>query len=335
MGDIVLLFRKKNPNFFSIEKVFDLIWQDTPNIVKIRQFSLPEYTKGFLQIWKNIKSVWQLKGDVFHVTGDVHYVVVALPVDKTVLTIHDCVFLRTPPGIKRSFLKWLLLDMPVRRAGYITTISEFTKNEILTNTDCLPSKIRVIPNPVNSSITHTARAFHAKQPSLLFIGTTENKNLTRVAAALHKIHCTLTILGKLSAAQITALNQNGISYQCFFDVSESELNDLYKNCDLLLYPSLFEGFGLPILESQQAGRVVVTSNISPLKDVAGGAAILVDPLSIESIKGGILKAIGDPLLRANLIKVGFENLSRYKTATIQQQYLSLYQEVIQNSQYAN
>src|SRR5450755_260080 len=156
MISVLQVFRKRNPVFFSIEKVFALI---QPVIVAkkiiLNSISLPYYNQGVVSIFRNLyylKSKNHFNG-VYHVTGDVHYALLVLPSSRTILTIHDCVFLHTSSGIKRKILKWLFLDMPVKRASVITTVSEFSRQEILNFTGCSPDKVIVIPNPVNDKIT--------------------------------------------------------------------------------------------------------------------------------------------------------------------------------------
>ena len=110
---------------------------------------MPFTSKGIFSILFNLIFLTRFKNGLFHITGDVHYAILALPKDRTILTIHDLVFLHTYKGLRRSLLKWIFLDLPVRRAKYITTISEKSKQEILDYTNCNPEKILVIPNPVD------------------------------------------------------------------------------------------------------------------------------------------------------------------------------------------
>src|SRR5690606_13296776 len=97
--------------------------------------------------------------------------------------------------------------------------------------------------------------------------------------------------------------------------------------DIILFPSIYEGFGLPITEGNKAGRVVITSNISPMKDIAGDAACLVDPFDVLSIRNGLLKVMEDDVYRERLIKNGFENVKRFDAEFISDQYLAIYQKV--------
>src|SRR5207248_4825780 len=125
-------------------------------------------------------------------------------------------------------------------------------------------------------------------PTLLFLGSTPNKNLPRVIESIKGIECTLHVVGKIPIEQEKELRLSEIEFVQSIGLTESQLADAYCESDLLMFPTLYEGFGLPILEAQKAGRVVLTSNLSPMKEVAGNAACLVDPNQIPSIKEGLL-----------------------------------------------
>jgi glycosyltransferase involved in cell wall biosynthesis len=243
------------------------------------------------------------------------------------LTIHDCVFLYSATGIKGRVLKWLFLDMPVHRCPIITTISEATRKDILSFTGCPPEKVVVIPNPVADTIYYSSAPLRRDEPVILFVGTTENKNLFRVAEALHSIACRLEIIGKLNEQQMQALADQGISYRQHIALSDQQVADHYAAADIVLFPSTFEGFGLPIVEGQKAGRPVITSDFSPMKEVAGGAACLVDPYDPGSIRAGVLKVINDTAYREQLIKDGLRNIDRFSTETIAAQYLDCYKKL--------
>jgi glycosyltransferase involved in cell wall biosynthesis len=322
-----LIFRKSNPLFFSIENVFSLLIGIFERNFIVQKQYLPNYTSSLTQILRNLLAAGKKNADIFHVTGDVHYMVLALPGKKTLLTIHDSVFIRNSVGLKRTVFTWLFLKLPVRSCRYISTISEKSKEEIIQYTGCNPDKITVIPNPVRQNIQYIEKEMDRALPVLLFIGSTSNKNLTRVIGALKGITCHLEIIGLVPADQLQLLKENKIHFTNFDNVSDEEMARRYMACDIVLFPSEYEGFGLPIVEGQKAGRPVITSNISPMKEVAGGAACLVDPLDIDSIRSGILRVIKDESYRAELLKKGFENVRQYSPEQVAAQYIKLYKKI--------
>jgi glycosyltransferase involved in cell wall biosynthesis len=324
---ICLLFRQPG-RFFSLERIFRQLGPLMEKYIRVTSWSAAysAFTPG--KLLTNILAARKNRADVYHVTGDIHYVVLALPRRRTLLTIHDCVFLYTATGIKRKLLKWFLLDMPVRRCRLITTISEATKRDILQHTGCSPDKLVVIPDPIADSIYYAPAVFNEQQPVILFVGTTSNKNLLLTAAALKNISCRVDIIGPLSAEQQQALEDNHIHYQPYSGLTDEEMASRYAEADIILFPSTFEGFGLPIVEGQKAGRPVITSNLSPVKETAGGAACLVDPWDPASIRDGVLRVIRDADYRQQLVGEGFRNITRFSPEAIAKQYLECYEKIL-------
>jgi glycosyltransferase involved in cell wall biosynthesis len=328
MKSLVLFFRKPVPHFFSIEKVFLSVAEQLDQQLDIKKSFLPHYTSSIRKILSNLIFARRQKGDVYHVTGDVHYVVLGLPRKRVVLTIHDCVYLHQYSGIKKWFFHSLFLKWPVRYSKVITTISEQSKREIIQFTNCPEAKIRVINNPVTTAIYFRGKEFNKGKPILLFLGSTPNKNLPRSIEAIKNISCKLHVIGIIPEEQEKMLSEYRIDYSKSVGLTEDQLAQAYAECDILLFPTLYEGFGLPILEGQTAGRPVLTSNQSPMKEVAGKGACLVNPTDVQSIRNGLKRIIEDEVYRSQIVQKGFENVRRFEPGPIAAQYLALYQEVI-------
>lgn len=323
MAKTILIYRHSTRKFHSIENVFNslLPFLDGDKI------ELPHHSSGVINRLKNIRFSQQLKTKLLHITGHDHYLILGLWRRKTILTIHDIEFLKRTSGLKRYILKKFWFDLPIKYASYITTISEFSKQEILSLSN-YETPIRVIPNPLTLPMEYTPKAFNSEKPTILHLGTKQNKNLERLVDALKGIKCHLNIIGNPSEIVINKLNTYSIEYDIKSNLSNQEIILEYKNCDLLSFVSTYEGFGLPIIEAQTIGRPVLTSNLASMPEVAGEGALLVNPLSVNEIRSGILELISNHELREILIKKGIENVKRFDPRKIAQQYSDLYKDVI-------
>lgn len=326
-------FRYKNPLFFSLEKVFDGVISEMGNHhageVEVRKLTMPQ-KNGLKNIWAHLRFTRKNAGPINHITGDIHYTILACKKSQVnVLTIHDCVLLKNRSRLSLKFwiFKWFWYDLPVRKATVVTVISENTKRELTEFTGCPPSKIKVIGNFVSELFQFHSAAFNTSCPRILFIGTTPNKNLPRLSNALRGFRCVLDVVGELNEEQEASLKLNGIAYETSARLTEEQLLKKYIACDLLAFPTLYEGFGLPIVEAQAVGRPVITSLLSPMQEVAGSGACLVNPFSEDEIRRAVERVVNDGEYRHQLVQNGLTNVKRYRLSEVTQQYLNLYKSL--------
>jgi glycosyltransferase involved in cell wall biosynthesis len=324
---ITYFFRKPSENFHSIEELFNNFQPYLSNKFEYENIFLP-FHNGFINRIKNIFFAKKNQNQINHITGDINYIAFGLPKKNTVLTIHDIGSIIKRNFLKRFIINLLWFKMPLKRVKYVTVISEFSKQEIIYNFKINEEKIIVIPNCVSNKFVKTKRQFNNEYPNILFVGTKPNKNLERSIEALKKISCKFFIIGKLNENQLFLLKNNNIDYVNFVNLSFDEVIDLYQQSDILLFPSLYEGFGVPILEAQATGIPVITSDLSPMKEVANNSSFLLNPLSIDEIHNAILQLIENKTLREKLIEKGFENVKKYSAENIAKKYEQLYKDII-------
>lgn len=328
---IVLIFRSKKLRYHSIENVFGTIKDELTANGDVETVYVNECGFNLNNLFELRKQVKQHSSDtIFHVTGDIHYAVFALPRKRSLLTIHDCVFINKRKGLKGWILKKIYLDWPVRYVKTVTTISEKTKQEVIALTGCNPARIKVINNPVSQYIRCTDSSFSHDNPVLLFIGSLPNKNLNRVIEALKGLTCILNIIGHADEQQILRMEAYNINFRLEKNLSNEEMAARYEQTDIVLFPSLYEGFGLPVIDGFKAGRAVLTSDISPLRELSDGAAWLVDPFSVESIRNALERIISDNESRNRKIQAGLEIVKQYSPEKVASQYYQAYSKLALN-----
>jgi glycosyltransferase involved in cell wall biosynthesis len=317
---------------FSIERLFDTVRGELPSSILPERVCVPFRGARVWGCLVNAVVAACRQGNVNHVTGDIHYVTLLMRKRRTILTIHDCGTLDRLRGIRRWLYYWFWFRLPIARSEIVTVISEATRDQLLKHVPVPQEKVKVVFDCLPKGFEHTEKRFDACRPRVLQIGgSRSNKNLNRICHALQGIPCHLRIVGGLSGEDARTLTELGVDYSADCDLSDEDLIEEYRSCDLLVFASTYEGFGLPIVEAQAMGRPVVTSRVSSMPEIAGDGACLVDPLDVEDIRSGILHVMRDVRYREDLIRRGLENVRRFRASSISKQYADLYAAMASSS----
>ena len=327
MIKVTQYLRKPSKQSHSIERLYEDIRSRLPEDIQVYTCQSRFISQGLFNRTYDMFRARRYQGDVNHVTGDIHFTTYLLNKKRTILTIHDFVTLGRLHGLKRWLFWFLWYWLPEKRCAVITVVSEATRNQVFRHLKCDKSKVRVIYNNVSEEFQPSPKIFDKKNPRILQVGTNPNKNIPFVAKALSGLPCTFVIIGNLTNEQLEVVHHYHISYENYVNISRKDLLEQYKKCDMLVFASTYEGFGLPIIEANAVGRPVVTSNCWSMPEVGGDSACYVDPYDISSIRRGISKVINDDTYRNMLIRNGFENIKRFQIENIAEQYAKLYQEI--------
>lgn len=328
---IINYYLRNKRTGYSIGAVFNTIISTIQNSYDVIETFSPSPFANYFSVLRNgiYARIHQRKQGINHITGDVHYLLYFLDGRRTVVTVHDIMYYDCLKGIKKKIWKRLYIDS-LKKAACITFISDFAKSQVLKEISLPEEKMKVIPNPVAPSFVFSPKEFNEQKPRILHIGTLERKNLNRTIDALKNFPCHLRIIGRLDNKTIAKLKDSGIEYSNDCDLSHDEIVKEYRMADIVNFPSTCEGFGMPVIEAQATGRVVITSDISPMKEVAGEGALLVNPYSVESIRDAYLRIIADGTMRKKLLEKGLENVGKYSPEAIAGQYMEIYSSLSAN-----
>jgi glycosyltransferase involved in cell wall biosynthesis len=293
---------------------------------------------GFNSIKKNLPEV-----QVFHSWDWIQ------PPDKKiplVSTIHDLAILKFPETAHPKVIEmhqqsWKILK---QREAQIIAVSRATKNDIINLLGIPAFRIEVIPEalPLETRLTNQqlteekageiAKRLQLFKPYLLFVGTREpRKNLAKLIEAWQPLSRDYQLIIAGEEGWDQTAGSGGISPNLRFlgKVTEEELAVLYGEAEVFVYPSLYEGFGLPILESFYHGTPVVTSNVPAIVEVAGNAAEFIEPDSVESIRAGIVKILNEPLHQQQIrLQKMIIRLQMFSWQKVAMQTLKVYKKAI-------
>jgi glycosyltransferase involved in cell wall biosynthesis len=268
-----------------------------------------------------------------------------------VVTVHDVSYLEYPQYFRRSRSVQLTLTVKrtVEAAARVLTPSEYSRDAILRHYQIDPEKVVVVPNaassvfrPIERHVAATAveRKFQIRGPFVLTVGDLQpRKNHLGLLRAFEKVTRQyrqlphrLVFVGKetwYSKELHRAVASSSIADRVDFTgfVEDSELVHFYAACDLFVFPSFYEGFGLPILEGMACGRAVACSSITAMPEVADGAGILFDPHSVDEIARAISDVLLDAELRQRLERLGTQRASLFSWEQAARRTLEVYYEV--------
>lgn len=274
---------------------------------------------------------------------------------KTVATVHDLIPLVFPKEYigyftyaKRFHLKQQ--ELAVRRADMVITISHTSKRDVIKYYGIKHKKIIVIHEGVDtifhpmkdlSALERLRSHYKINKPFILYVGGTDyRKNFERMLTAFShykrksKNKIILVVVGQKNIKETRKLKKKtlklGIENEVFWTgfVSNEDLVLFYNTAELLLFPTLYEGFGLPVLEAMACGTPVIASNIPSLSEVAGNAAILIDPYNIEEMAESIERVLKDAKLRNNLINRGFKQVQNFSWKKTAKETLNVYRMLV-------
>lgn len=272
---------------------------------------------------------------------------------KLVATIHDLGFLHLPRTFARFFVfrSRIFIRQTARRAAKVITDSQFSKTDISTRYGLAPDKIEIIPCGVSprfgeaqdpGRIQKTLAKYQIRQPYILSVSRLNpRKNLVSLASAFSRLKSELDLPHQLVLAgrrdYKTARTMASIRKAAGLDailtgfVDDGDLPALYQGADIFVYPSLFEGAGLPVLEAMAAGVPVIASNTSSLPEMLGDAGIAVDPLSLEEIAQAVRLLVGNRDLREEYRRKGRLRAAGFSWVTAARKTLRIYQELMAES----
>lgn len=266
---------------------------------------------------------------------------------KVITVIYDMTYLRFPETMNESNLRRIRKDIgySVARSDRIVTISEFSKSEIHELLEVPEEKIDVVYSA--PSIATGAADFQIVQerlkihkPYLLYVGTIEpRKNLIRLIQAFDWLKREKQIPHQLILAggggwkteeihQAAEAAQLGREIQFTGYISSEEKNALYQNADAMVFPSLYEGFGMPPLEAMLFGCPVICSDAASLPEIVGEAAELVDPLDVQAIADGIWHVLSNRDYRRSLIEKGAQQALRFSWDRSAEKMIQIYKETL-------
>jgi glycosyltransferase involved in cell wall biosynthesis len=321
--------------------------QSKPNASFIR---LPLTERAWAILWHRLHlplwvELFSGRLDIFHSPD---FALPPVRQARTVVTVHDLSFMRVPECSQPSLRAYLLRVVPssVRRADLVLADSDSTRNDVIDLLGMSPDRVRVIYPGVDAcfrrvqdtaTLADVRQRYRLPERFVLSVGTLQpRKNFTRLIESYARA-------GLDADAKLVIAGGAGWMYEDIFRrveelrlqsavyfagyVADEDLPALYTLADLFVFPSLYEGFGLPPLEAMACGTPVVTSNVSSLPEVVGNAALMVDPRDVEALANAMKRVLGEPSLRSAMVERGLAQARGFTWSRAAEELRRLYHEV--------
>lgn len=294
----------------------------------------PKYSllKAIWRSWLVTKNLKKEKIDIYHgLSNEIPFGIHKTGI-KSVVTIHDLINKRYPENYQ-LIDRWiydLKLRYAQKYADVIITVSEQTKKDIVKYYNTNETKIKVIPIGIAQ---RQIKPVESPSPYILCVSSfTKRKNLKALVQAFKSIEdkdIKLKIVGSYgeTANEIQSLAKKDPRIELHFNISNEELNDLYTKCQFCVYPSLFEGFGIPILEAFSYGKAIATSNISSMPEVGKDAALYFNPNDPNHIREAIIQLM-DNDTRYEYVKKIPTTLKSFDNHVLINAYKSVYSKLM-------
>ena len=300
--------------------------------------------------------LWRLKLDLYHAT---HYVLPLVVPCKSVVTIHDIIHLLYPeflPSRLAFFYAQRMIRGTLSRSDRVIAVSQNTRSDLLRFFDADGRNIEVVFNGVDAvfhqrlsaeDLARWQRQLGISPPYLLFVGNPKpHKNLDNViqafakAQAIHAFDGDLVCVGGNPEADLRTRQRAeaaGVAdrIRLLGQVGDEALPAIYQGATLFLYPTLYEGFGLPVIEAMASGVPVITSNTSALREIGEGYAHLVNPLDVEALARAIAHSMADEQHRASLAELGLRRAREFSWERTARRTLAVYKSVLEGTPIAS
>jgi len=316
-----------------------------PRVLKVRAPSRP-----LRLLWEQAVLPWRLRRLRIDVLHSPHHTTPLLPCAcRRVVTIHDLTFFLLPeryPPTRRLYFQ-VMTRLSARVADAIIVPSEAVRGDVMRLLRLPAERVFVIPEAAGAAfhpqdavaIEAVRRRYGLEEPFLLSVGSLEpGKNRERLLQALARLRARGLKHGLVVAGQQAWRHEGeaplarrlGLADSVRFlgHVPQADLPALYSAADLFVFPSLYEGFGLPALEAMACGTPVVASNVSALPEVVGDAALQVSPLDVEALADAMERLLRDDRLRADLRERGLEQARQFSWEKAARQTVEVYHRVV-------